>query len=55
MDRKLTRAEAGSLGGRATGPQKSWILKLSPEERSAHMQNLIKKRWAKKKGEEGEL
>lgn len=48
MEKKMTKAESGSLGGKATGPQKSWVLKLPPEERSAHMSKISKSKPGKK-------
>lgn len=38
--KKPNFVELGRKGGQATGPQKSWVLKLTPEERSAHMRKV---------------
>lgn len=52
-EKKLTRAEIGRKGGSATGPQKSWVLKMPPEERSEYMRALVQKRFAKKQEGQG--
>lgn len=41
--------KGGAIGGKTTGPQKSWLLKLTPEERSAHMKKV--RRGKKQDGE----